>query len=98
TVVERNRCAEWNIGTGVVHVVALNALVHGAESAADDRLALARQVIGKAQTRTEGSPVVIHQTFWNSILARDANAVQIELLACQDRIGTRTQAGAGGAD
>jgi hypothetical protein len=42
--------------------------------------------------------VVIHQALGNSVLARDADAVQIELIACQDRVGTRTQTRTGRTD
>src|SRR4051812_40049500 len=38
--IERDRRTKRNVGTGVVHVVALNALVHGADPATDDRPAL----------------------------------------------------------
>ena len=87
--------AKGNIGTGVVHVVALNALVHDAESAADNSLAPASQIVGKAKTRTEGRPVIVHQTLWNAVLAGYANAVQVELLG-NDWIGARAEAGTGG--
>ena len=42
--------------------------------------------------------MVIHQTLGNSVLARDADAVQIELLACQNRVRTGAQARTGRAD
>src|SRR5207249_1522081 len=61
--------AERNIGTGIVHVVALDALVHDAKAAANNGLAPAVEVVGKAEARTEGSPVVIHQAFGHAVLA-----------------------------
>src|SRR5580765_2552608 len=51
--VEGDAQAERNVGTGVVHVVALDALVHCAKAAANYGLATASQVIGKADARTE---------------------------------------------
>ena len=41
--------AERNVGSGVVHVVALNALVHDAEAATNDALAVAGEVVGETE-------------------------------------------------
>ena len=81
-------------GTGVVHVVALNALVHDAEAAAHDRLAAAGQVIGEAEARTEVRPVIVHQALGNAVLSGDADAVQVERNAGENRIraGAQTRA------
>jgi hypothetical protein len=70
----------------VVHIVALNAVVHDAKSAADDRLALAREVIGKTDAWPEGRPVVVGQTLGDSVLTSDPDAVFIELQSRQDRV------------
>src|SRR5271170_2051028 len=92
--------AKGNVRTGVVHVVALNALVHDAESAAYNSLARPCEVISKAQPRTESGPVVVNQALRNAVLARNANAVQIERNASKNRIRasaqTRTGSGAAG--
>src|SRR6185437_11442934 len=58
--VEGDAQTERDVGAGVVHVVALDALVHCAEAAANHGLAAASQVIGKADARTEGGPVIVH--------------------------------------
>src|SRR5438046_1071654 len=58
---QANVQTEGDVWTGIVHVVALNALVHDGESTANDRLASTGQVISKAKMRTEGRPVVVHQ-------------------------------------
>src|SRR5579864_757058 len=76
--VQVNLQAKRNVGAGVVHVVALDALVHDAEAAADDGLAGAREVIGKAEARTESGPVVIDKTLGNAVLAGDADAVGVK--------------------
>jgi len=73
--------AERDVRAGVVHVIALNALIHHAETAADNGLAGAAQVVGKTDTRTEVRPVVVDQALRYAVLARDANAVQVELLS-----------------
>ena len=87
--------AEWNVWSGVVHVVALNALVHDAEPATDNSLAAAAHVVGKSETRTKCCPVIVDQAFGHAVLARDTDAVEIEWNACKDRIGAGTEAGAG---
>ena len=77
-----------DVRAGVVHVVALDALVHHAEAAADNGLAAAGKVIGKADARTKRCPLIIHQTLGNSgRLTRDADTVQIELSASRLEIG-----------
>src|SRR5579859_912521 len=91
--------AKGAIWTGVVHVVALNALVHDAEAAADHGLASAGEVISKAQARTESGPVVVNQALGDAVLARNANAFQIERNASKNRIraGAQTRTGGGAA-
>src|SRR5206468_8791095 len=84
--------AERNIGTGIVHVVALDALVHDAKAAANNGLAPAVEVVGKAEARTEGSPVVIHQAFGHAVLAGNPDAIQVERNTRKDRVRTRSQA------
>src|SRR5690242_4098794 len=76
-VIHRDVQAEWNVRTSIVHVVALDALIHDAETAADDRLAVAGQIVRKAEPRTKGRPVVIHQAFGHTVLTRDADAIQV---------------------
>src|SRR5258708_7913544 len=51
--------AEGNIGAGIVHVVALDALIHDAKAAADNGLAAASKVIAEPEARSEGCPVII---------------------------------------
>ena len=77
--------AERHVSTGVVHVVALDALVHGANAAADYVLAAARQVIGETDARAERCPVVGHHAVRVAVHAGDANAIQIELEGAQCR-------------
>ena len=86
--------AERNVRAGVVHVVALNALVHDAEAAANDRLAVAGQVIGKAETRTKVRPVIVHEALRNAVLFGDADAVQVERNAGENGIRAGAEAGA----
>src|SRR5277367_750828 len=90
--------AERNIRTGVVHVVALNALVHDAESAADNRLAASREVPGKADARTKGIPMIVDEALRYAHLSRDADAVQIERNAGKNRIGASAKSRAARAD
>src|ERR1019366_5774915 len=73
-------------------VVALDPLVHGAEAAAKDGLAIPGEVIGKTDTRTERRPVIVYETFRNPWgLARDAYAIQIKLISGQNGIRTGAQ-------
>src|ERR1019366_7166584 len=97
-VVEGDAGAERNVRAGVVHVVALNAFVHQAKSAADYGLALAGDVIGKSNARTESGPVVVHQTLRDPIQTVDTHAVRIQRNRCQDGIGAGGQAGTAGVD
>ena len=59
-VIEVNAGGEGNVRSSIVHVVALDALVHDAESATDDGLAVSTDVIGKSDAGTKGEPVVIY--------------------------------------
>src|ERR1017187_317989 len=59
-VVERYVRTERYVGAGIVHVVALDALVHCAKAAAENRLAGPGEIIGEADARTERCPVVVH--------------------------------------
>src|SRR5580704_12707039 len=86
--VETHLQAERDVRTGVVHVVALNALIHDAESAADNGLAGSSDVIGEPDARTESSPVVVDQALGNAVLAGDANSVQVERNAGEDGVRT----------
>src|SRR5262249_24819997 len=70
--------AEGNVRTSVVHVAALNALVHDAETAAEHGLAVAEEVIGEANAWTEGVPVVVDEALRDPVLAGDADAVQVK--------------------
>jgi len=48
------------LAPGVVHVVALNALIHNPESAAHHGLIpLPREIVGKPETRSERCPEVV---------------------------------------
>ena len=76
--VQSDAQAERNIGAGVVHVVALNALVHHAEAAADNSLASAGEVVGKSYARTKGCPVIVDQALRNAVLPGDADSIQVE--------------------
>src|SRR5712691_4944537 len=93
---EANVQAEGNIGTGVVHVVALNALVHGPEAAADHGLAAARHVIRKTYARTERRPVVVHEPLRNAIFFRNADPIQIQRNVREDGVRAGPEAGASG--
>src|SRR5438093_13240715 len=75
-VVEGDAQAERNIGAGVVHFVALDALVHYASAAADPSLPATGEVVCKANSWTTGGPGIVDQTFGNAALARAANTVQ----------------------
>ena len=89
---------ERNVRTGVVHVVALNALVHHAEAAADHRLAAARHVIGKTKTRTKGRPVVVHEPLRNTIFFRNADTIQVQWNTRENGVRARPEARAGWID
>src|SRR5580693_4244543 len=88
--------AEGDVSTGVVHVVALDAFVHDAESAADNGFAASRDVIRKAKARTKSGPMVVHEALRYTVLARNADAVQIERHASENGIRAGTEAGTGG--
>src|SRR5208282_5011119 len=96
-VVDVGGQAERSIGTGVVHVVALNALVHDAESAADDGLATAGEVISKAKAWTEGRPMIVHKALRDTETAvavtRDADSVQIDRNASENGIRAGAESG-----
>ena len=77
---------EGYIGPGVVHVVALNAFIHDAESAAHHGLAGSRDVVGKSDARAERQPVVVDKALRHVILFGDANAIEVERNAGQNRI------------
>src|SRR5580700_5331259 len=98
----RSRCidlqAEGNVGSGVVHVVALNALVHDAKAATNDALPVAAEVVGETDTRTEVSPVVVHQALWNTVLLGNSNTVEVERNASENWVGAGAEAGAGRTD
>src|SRR5256885_5066687 len=96
-VIEADLQTERNVGTGVVHVIALNALVHDAEPTADNCLTAATQVIGKTKTWTEGCPVIVDQALRNPILSGDADSIQVKWNACKNRIRAGAQARAGTA-
>src|SRR5438128_871924 len=83
---QANVQTEGDVWTGIVHVVALNALVHDGESAANDRLAATGQVVCKAEMRTEGRPVVVHQALGYSVLPRSPDSVQVQGNASEDRV------------
>ena len=87
-VIQRRVHVARRVDGAVVHIVALNALVHGAKSTADYGFALAGQVIGESDAGAESSPVIVDQAGRNPVLAADANAVRVELHARQDRIRT----------
>src|SRR5882757_1250437 len=90
-----NLQAEWNVRTGIVHVVALNALVHQAETATNNGLASAGDVIGESDTRTERSPVIVHQAFWYAILTGNTNSVEVKRNVGENRVRTEAQTRAG---
>src|SRR5438874_716075 len=99
-VAEANVGAERDVRTSVIHVVALDALVHRAEPAAHNRLAGAGQVVGESEPRAKRRPLRIHQTLWNARrLSGNADAVQVKLGAGKNgvRAGTQTRAGTGAA-
>src|SRR5256885_12781516 len=70
--------AERNVRTCVVHVVALDAFVHEAEAAAQNRFSAASKVIGKADARTEGCPMVVHKPLRYSVLSRAPDAIEVQ--------------------
>src|SRR6266567_1648238 len=100
-ITEVNGGTERNVRAGVIHIVALDTLVHHAETAAQNRLTGARQIVGKSEPRTKRCPLGIDQPLGNaSCGARNADTVQVELVAGKDRIRagaqTRTHASATG--
>ena len=79
--VRRSRLVgERRVQSGVVDVVALNALVEDANAAAENGLAASGQVIGKADARLPGEVAVLDVALRETIDAGFVNAVQIELL------------------
>src|SRR5579883_2884351 len=83
-----------NVGTGVVHIVALDAFVHDTESATKDSLAATRQIIGKAEAGTEGGTVIIVEALRNAILTGNADAIKVERNAGENRVGAGAETGA----
>ena len=83
-IVKRDAVEGWvRIARGVhgtvIHIVALNAFVHHAESTAYDRLSLTGKVVSTAQPRPPIVPGVVDQTFGDSVYSADPDPVQIEL-------------------
>src|SRR5213082_188365 len=76
-VVEINAGGERNRAGVVVDVIALDALVHQAVTATNDGLAIAVQVVSKANARPEVLPGVIHAALGNS-LAAGSDAIGVE--------------------
>src|SRR5207248_5118058 len=86
---------ERTVGRGIVHVVALNSLIHGAEAAAEHSRAMPGHVEGKSYSWLEGVPSVVHQTLRNSVLSLDTDAIQVgrNPLQCRNRACAKTWAG-----
>ena len=61
-------------------------------------LPLPLRSVCEAEARTEGGPVIVHQTLGDSALAGDADAVQIERIASENRVRAGAEAWAGGTD
>src|ERR1700730_2416385 len=90
--------AEGDIGAGIVHVIALDALIHDAKPATDNGFAAARKVISEPEARSEGCPVIIDQTLRNTVFLGNTDSVQVERNARENRIGTGTEPWAGRTD
>src|SRR5690242_4924583 len=67
--------AEWDICTSVVHIVALDALVHRSKARTYHRRTFAGQIVGKSHSRTKLSPVIVNHAMRNSGLTRDSDPV-----------------------
>src|ERR1051326_4853297 len=77
---------EGQVGTGIVHIVALGAVIHDGKSAANDRLTTTGQVVGKAEPRSERRPVVVHKTSGYTVLSRHADSIQVKRNARKDGV------------
>src|SRR5208283_144000 len=84
-------------GSGVVvHVIALDAFVHDAVATANDGLAVAVQIVGKANARLEVQPGIVNTAPGSTVLSAGRNAIDVELLARQLRVRTWAKARAVG--
>src|SRR5579872_386826 len=88
--------AERDVRTGVVHVVALDAFVHDTEAATNNRLAASTQIIGEPEPRTKVCPVIVHEALRYAVLSGNADAIQVERNASQNRVRAGAQTGADG--
>jgi len=77
------RVPKRGISGAVIHVVALNALVHQAIAAANNGLATTGKVVSKTKARPEIPPCIVGQPSGDSILASNAHPVQVERIAAQ---------------
>ena len=69
-VVEVDAGRERNRARIVIHVIALDPFVHDGVTAADDRLAVALKVVGKAQSRLEVQPSPVDAALRGTTLSR----------------------------
>src|SRR5579875_491976 len=58
-IIQCNGCTEWDIGAGIVDVIALYSLIHNAKASAQHRFARASEIIGETDTRSKQSPIVL---------------------------------------
>src|SRR6266404_2108129 len=89
---------KWNVRASIVHIVALNPLVHDSESATDHGLPVACEVVSEAEARTEGCPVVVYEPLRYAILPGNPDTIQVEGNAGENRVWTRAKSRAGRVD
>ena len=76
-IVEIDCGTERHIGASVIHVVALNALIHHAEATTDNSFAGTAEVISKADAGTEVRPVIVNEALRYAVLAGYADTVEV---------------------
>ncbi len=90
---EADGSAEEVIAPRLIHIVALDAFKHHADTTAYDCRTFARKVISKADSRTPVVPVVVHQPVGHSRgLSRNTKAVGVLQQSAELRIRTCRQA------
>src|SRR5262249_30246835 len=77
-IVHSRRRTEGYVAASVVHVVALNAVIRHAEAAANHGLACTAHVIGKPNTRSKSTPMILDKPLGGPACAVNPKSIGIE--------------------